>query len=691
MLNRQNPLDIGTLGTVNGPDLPDQIKQLYQRIEAADEARQSYISKQEKLLRQRKGIRKAKTFPWVGANNHNWPLIDGVIRRWKPGIAGLVMNADPVCWFRAEKPEGVTAAPTAQAYYHWTFFHMHRVMETVLELCEYIAQHGKAYSRQGWDYQTEDQCRIIQVKSLFPNGVDAAVQQFNAAVEQQRAQAQQAIDAGQAPPEALDQVPQPVDAQTLVWQMLEDEYLLDSNDPVEVPQIDQAAQAILAGADTVRIIRRVVKCDRPSWRALSPLSVIVPPRNGDLANADYIAIEHNPTADDLARMVRDRKLDAEPVAEVIERMKARTVGDPSRLSTSGSARAAERSSIQDILDRADGVNAGDIEEPATERLLEVYCKLDLSGQGVLERCVLWYVPGVTGKETEGVVCALYRYPYPFFEWPVVEFEFEHSSDRPYSARGISEHLSVYHAMVNKLHNSRLDAIQITLAPMFQMRASAGDEALNIKFMPGAVIPVQTVGDIAPLPVDTSALIQNMQEENLTRTMAEQYIGIFDPAILAQNAAERRTATEVDAVQQQTQSVFAQDASLFQSSMSRVHRQLWDLIEEFAPEELYYQVTGEDKPRTAKKSEIMFDYDIQPAGTPANTSRAMAVARAREALQLFGGDMTGLIDKSALFNWYFSVTDRNLGKQIVRSPESAALVQQMMGLIQQMGQQPAPPP
>jgi hypothetical protein len=405
MLNRQNPLSIDTLGTVQAPDIPDQVKQLYRRIESAANARQSYLQKQEKLLRQRKGIRKTKVFPWVGANNHNWPLIDGVIRRWKPGIIGLVTQADPVCWFKAERPDGIAAAPTAQAYYHWAFHHMHRVMQTLLELSEYIAQYGKGYTRQGWDYQTEEQCRVVQVKSLFPNGVDAAVEQFNAAVEQKRAAVQQAVNAGEAPPEAMGQILNTTDAATLVWKTLEDEYLLDPQDPLEIQQLDAATQAILAGAETVKIHRRVVKYDRPSWAALSPLCVIVPARCNDIANADYIAIEHMVTADDLARMVRDRKLDASAVSMVIERMEHEVSGDPDRLGTVGDLRGTARSSIEDILDRADGVNAGDIDDLPTERMLEIYCKLDLKGSGVLERCVLWYVPGVGGKTTEGIITA----------------------------------------------------------------------------------------------------------------------------------------------------------------------------------------------------------------------------------------------------------------------------------------------
>lgn len=126
-------------------------------------------------------------------------------------------------------------------------------------------------------------------------------------------------------------------------------------------------------------------------------------------------------------------------------------------------------------------------------------------------------------------------------------------------------------------------------------------------------------------------------------------------------------------------------------MAQVHKQLWRLEQEFGPEELIFRVTGEEMPRFAKKHEIMFDFDLVPSGTPANTSKQLAMARAREALQLFLQDGSGLIRREELYKHYFNVLDRNLGKLLIRPPEEAALVQQMMQVVSQLGQQPALPP
>ena len=684
MISRANPLSVQVLGTLSAPTIDEQVTKLHKRITDAHQARESWSEKQERLLRQRRGIRKDKIFPWPGANNHSWPLTDGIIRRWKPGMVALITGSDPVAYFFPQNPQAVQAAPVAQAFYHWRFHSMAGVEETAMELCDAVAQYGTAYTRQGWEYRTRKMCRIVNAASLFPQGVDAAVEQYNQQVAAQTQQLVAAVQQGQAPPEALNEAPQPTTALELVLRTVEDQYVISSESPLERDQVEAAVTAILNGAQQVRLYYQTVISDRPSWRALPPDMVVVPPRMQDMEDADFIGIDHRLMPDDLLKMAADGHLEPNATHEVVQKIEA---GRGRR--DDESAAWEEHSyytAIRDVKDKADGVDSQHAnEDDRSTNVWEVYCKLDIDGDGLLERVVMWYHP-----DTKQVL-ALYPYPYPFEEWPVVRFQFEHLSKRPYESRGVAELAAVFQATVNKLHNARLDAVQITLAPMFTMRAPAGEVNRNIKFMPGAIIPVQQVGDLAPVVMDTKPIIQLMQEENLTKALAEQYIGIFDPSVMAQNAVERRTATEVEATMQQTQAVFGQDAKLFQESMRKVHRQLWHLILEFDREDLFYRVTGEQEPKMAKKHEIAYDYDIVPAGTPANTSKQLAMARTREAMQLFGPDQTGLIDKSALFKSYFDQLDRNLGKLVIRPPQEAAAIQMVMQAMGTVADQQGIPP
>lgn len=681
---RGNPLHTGVLGNILTPRMQEQVEDLWQRVIEGDNARQQWIHKQEKLLRQRRGVRKKKVFPWPGANNHSWPLTDAIIRRWKPGINSLVLKADPVTYFFPQNLEAQEASPKAQDYFHWRFTTMDKITHTVNELTDNIAQYGAGYTRQGWDYRTDKKCRIVNVKILFPNGVQAAVEQFNQEVAQARIQVEQAVQAGKVPEEALQQIPQETTPEKFVMETLEDEYILRSDDPMEAAQLQDATQKILEGAELVKFYYTIDVTDKPCWRSIDPMNIFYPPRNTDPDTAEYIGIIHRFHIDELVKMALDGFFDLESAELVADKIRANSTSDPDRGDEFDQTAGSSRSQIVNVLDRADGISQGDVDEPKIGTFVELYCHLDIDNDGLSEKVVVWYHP------LSKTLLAAFAYPYPFNSWPITKFEMEHNSPRHYSPRGIAELVTVFQATVNKLHNARLDAIQITLAPMFTKRHNAGDIQRSIKFMPGTVIPVQTQGDFAPVQMDTRGLLQSLNEENVTKGLAEQYIGTFDPGIL-NNGQERRTATEVEAVISQTQTIFGNDADLFQDSMAKVFKQIWRLDMEFGAPDLFFRVTGEENPISITRAEIDKDFDIIPAGTPANTSRPLAIARVREALQLFGADQTGLINKHELFRHYFNVIDNKLGKLIVRAPEEAALFQQLQQAVAATGQEPAPPP
>jgi hypothetical protein len=144
---------------------------------------------------------------------------------------------------------------------------------------------------------------------------------------------------------------------------------------------------------------------------------------------------------------------------------------------------------------------------------------------------------------------------------------------------------------------------------------------------------------------------------------------------------------VEAITSQISTIFGGDAALFQTGMTKVHTQLWRLWQEFGPEEEYMRVAGNSEPIKITKEEIDDDYDIVPSGTPANTSQALNLARAREMLQIFAADQTGIIDKHELYKYYVDLMDSNLSKIMIRSPEETAAMQQVMAAAQQLGAAP----
>src|SRR6059036_21853 len=131
MISRPNPVGIVATGQIE-TDLRKQVKTLHERIRFAEQDRAQWIEKQRILIEQRRGIRRPKNIPWVGANNDVWPLTDGIIRRWKPGIVSLILDADPVAYFFANKPQDIQAARDAQAFFHWQFHRIEDLKRNVM-------------------------------------------------------------------------------------------------------------------------------------------------------------------------------------------------------------------------------------------------------------------------------------------------------------------------------------------------------------------------------------------------------------------------------------------------------------------------------------------------------------------------------------------------------------------------------
>lgn len=672
MLKRGNPIGIRATGQV-AANIDDQMRDLHDQIQSADYVRQAWVGKQRLLIEQRRGKRRQKTIPWTGANNDTVPLIDGVLRRWKPNIVALVMQANPVAHFYATKPESVEAAKSAAQFYHWKFNRIPQLLKTIMHLADMIGQYGYAWTRQGWKYSIERKCRIVSARALFPQGIPAMVEQVNQM--RQQAVEQQAAETGQS----LD-TPDPLSSEEVVEQILRAEYEIDENDMTRegTSQLAAAVQALLDGAEYVKIYYAIVDDDRLDLRALSPLDVITASTAGDSVVEDFAAVAHRLTKDEIRRMSRDGLFKPEETKAVLDHIENKSSETGVNDTGFDHRTFSNRQQIDSTLRSLEGVARVGFNETHREVIWEIYGKMDITGNKVLDKVVIWYHPATR------MILSIIEHPYPFSDFPLVKFEFEVTSDRPYQSRGIAELLSTFQRQTDQLHNARLDAVQILLSPMFKMRQASNSTNRNIRFRPGTIIPVQDVNDLQPLVQDFRPLQHFLQEENYTKTLAEQYVGVFDNTLTQLGSAERRTATEVEAITSQISTVFGGDAGLFQQSMAQVHKQLWQLWLDFGPQEEYMRVQGNEQPIKIRKEEINDEYDIVPAGTPANTSQALNLARAREMLQIFAADPTGIIDKHELYRYYVDLMDPNLSKVMVRTLEETQAVQAVMQAAQQIG-------
>ena len=105
-------------------------------------------------------------------------------------------------------------------------------------------------------------------------------------------------------------------------------------------------------------------------------------------------------------------------------------------------------------------------------------------------------------------------------------------------------------------------------------------------------------------------------------------------------------------------------------------------EVLSPEEIFFRVQGEPQPQLAKKSEMNFDFDIHPAGTPSSTNKQFLLANMERLLPLvIQAAGTGLFDVNAFITTYFELIDRKIAKLVVRTPEQTKAAQAVMQAAQ----------
>lgn len=626
---RPNPLDQRYLPQIQLSEDAERrfVTEIVQDGLRADNARLGWLERQRVLTRLRFGMRKPKTFPWPGCSNLSIPLIDVAIRKMKPVFMRLLVEADPVVEFTGDDFQAVEREREAEETYNWLFKTEMDALEPMAYVIDTFLHRGQAFAQAGWDYRTEYECRIVNAAELIP--------------PEQRGD-----------PEAI-------------LQILAQQYDIDLANPAVVERLRAAIQALMLGAPYVKIAHRVAVADKPALWDRDPVQIIVPPRSTEVEHAEWIVVQHIISARRLQQMEADGFFRPGSVGKILGSFRHR---EEKRMDTSaGDVTMAPglnyEKITQDERDRIWGT-----EDEDNVLVWEVFHWFDLDGDGLADRAHSWIHPKTN------TILALRPYVFPFHAWPLVKFDFEKTNRRWHSPRGISAYLEGLQREVNAQHNARLDAMTIRNAPTFQMPKIAGFQARNFRAVPGTVLQLPAGVQLAPLISDRGAFPEQLAEENLLRSLAEQYVGILDPLLSSPGSSIKgRTATEVQAAVQNATATASLDTILFQMSMRKVHTFLWQLFIEFGQKEIYVKVLGEDSARElrlVRKADIARRFTLIPTGTIANTNRAVELQQARDSMLLFLQDQSGFINPFELRRWYLNLLDFRWARRILNSPEEA---------------------
>lgn len=644
-VKRTNPVGVNSVGTIDPRPFKDEIDRLITYVNDADDANRGWLEKQAKLTKLRFGQRKQRNIPWKGASNLTVPIIDKTIRRWRPPIASLVLDAEPVATFTPQEAGDFDPARSVEPFFTWMFREQMRTKRDVVHLVDTLAMRGHVYSKEGWEYRTQRKSRVVPAAHIIPEGL----QNLQAAASQ----------AGTNPLE-------------VVMARIADQYLVDLSTDAGRRSVFQAATAMLQGADYGRLVTTDLVDDRPAWRALDPINVITMV-DQDPQQADIFCTVHRMGIQEITRRVTSGFFRSDTGAQLI-----RALREGGRKLTRPEDTPADdiRETIRRIRDRQANIESdtGKNTKPGDTVIWELFTYMDINQDMVDERVVLWYAPAMN------LVLQFFEYSMPFDRWSITPYEFNVDSERLIDNRGVPEMVMSFQKIASAMYNARIDASNILLAPAFKVRATGGNYQKSVNWRPGGMIPVTHPDDLQPVVHDLRILAALLQEQQVGQAMGEDYVGTFDATIgrlQDQNAPERRTATEVNAVQNVAASVFGLDAKLFTEALSDSFTKIWNLYEEWGDEELFFRVQGEQKPRLARKAELVRNYDIRAAGTPSNTARNVMLQNYQSVLQLALQDRSGALDLPRILQSWLKLIDPVLAGQALRSPEERAHAQAIM--------------
>lgn len=638
MPQRANPLSLDVLGELSWEQFDEDFKDLTTKIQLDDESRQSWVQECADIDKQLRGKEERTRKPWPHATDISIPLTKKLLRRWTPVIYNLIAYANPVCHFDAGIPDAVMKAPTVEQFFDWL---LKRYMDGALTEIRYlihdIGSKGVGYLGASWDYRTEQESRVVIVKNIWPQG----------------------------PPQDIGQV----------VRALVDQYEIRALMPEIQQHLVQVAQQIIQGAEYVRISFRRVVADKPKIVRHHPYDVIVPPDSGETHEADYVCLVHYYTPAQLRRMASDGLLNAEAVETALAESTRKDTGSKPAYTTVEDRYA-------DSVRREEQFDAG-VSKTSTQELIrvhQVYCMLDKNGDGINERCVLWYA-----ATQSPVRLALFDFPFSFRHWPVFRFPYEDVDRRPYMSQGMGHQLKDIQTHYTQQFRATDDAIDIQLAPVFKRRVTSKFQPRTTKFGPGAVFDVQHPDDLLPLEKSPFNLHQYLQNRAEMKSFAEEMVGTIDSALAATGRSlERRTAFEVQQVAGQIEAVQGMDAAIFQSVMAKVFQCIWEMWLDFGPAEVYWAVTGDQEPKPFRKAEYHYRYQLTPAGTPGNTNRTAELQRALQVGQIMGQTAPQVFNWNAWAEWIGRLIDPRMARVLILTPE----MQQQNQLVQQLAAQVA---
>ena len=228
----------------------------------------------------------------------------------------------------------------------------------------------------------------------------------------------------------------------------------------------------------------------------------------------------------------------------------------------------------------------------------------------------------------------FKMPYAHGKLPFVALRLDMSEKGWYSSRGIAEILLPHELALNKDWNAKLQYLDFFGQPNFKNNSLQPFNSLDFKNAPGAILP-PGIEPVAP----QSAPIDFVSEMQFIRALAEDRIKVPDLSASEHlqgpsSSTGKPTATQVNAIVGLSSQSNDMRARFYRIQLSEVYTQAWQLITEFAKDEVQY--IADSATQELPPDALQDIYTIAPSGSADSWNTALRQTKAMAIYQTLLG-------------------------------------------------------
>lgn len=645
--NSKNPERLDVQAKVKQPKtitMNDFLSDLTTQINTIDTSRNLWKKRNTHFYKRRQGLRPAKSKPWRNCSNDTMMTEDKVIKKMNPAYFNMIWANKKLAEFTND-PEVPT---TDQTYKNaqinsYVFDHIVRnkikdAKRNSMVMIDRKHQDGKTFIKVTYDYKVDKREYVLNLEALED---DESVALANLPAQ----------DTAEASGVFISFLLTLLDSKGVNLNLEKE----DNRN-----QLDKAFRDYEAGETKLTIAYDVIAPHAPKWTVVKARDLIVHGGFNNIQDATMVCHRMKWTSNDLRVAIQEGKV-KKSTGDAILNAK----GSKAEINSgSSNSNETDDAGYKDANTQATGVDKDNQEEDLIN-IWEVSLYAYPDSSGVLKKCVLLYSPDYPSDNLKFITL-----PYIDGYWPYAEFVDEETDEGFLSSRGIPHKINFFSSGIDRKHNQRNDAVEVSTNPMVKYVEGQVTPS-RIRFQPGqGVACKKSITDVDSMILNPGPTDQLLREQQILQYQVEDYIAVPDFTLSDPNSlgSSARTATEVSLKSQDRRSIFRVDLELFTERVKFLYDLTWSRHLQFGKSKILLDVSRDEE---VKGDQIVWDrsignlkMQIVPTGSFENTNvqerreTAQAMIRLGES-PIYGPmiksfnvlqDLIASFDKSKVNRW-----------------------------------------